>query len=69
MKQFVIPDKQFVYNAMAIYLPDDRIRSAILENNEEFSAYHDEERMELVVNCENKPGALPIFGLTWLERE
>lgn len=67
MRKFIIPDMQFVKSDTIRYLTDEHFCSVIAKNNEMWFAYHDVEKMALVVCCENKPRNLLVYGLKWEE--
>lgn len=66
MAYFKIDTSKF---SLPLVFPDDKYFSdVIFENNKKFSVVTPIFPLEaLVLECENKPRDMPIFGIFWLE--
>ncbi len=48
---------------------DDQVAEYILENNQRFSAFRDPIEGCAIVECENRPRDLPIWGISFVPVE
>jgi hypothetical protein len=41
------------------------LHKVITQNNKTFAVYKDDYGVDVIIECENKPGDLPIYGITF----
>lgn len=67
IKRFILRDASLVRSPTIRFLSHEGLSRAIRENNKHFEMLHDPIEMRTVVQCNNKPRDMPVYGIVWEE--